>query len=80
MRCLSNTRVMLVSGIILFLVVRELVAAPIQAQAEQRCFAETGYCISGPIRSFYEQHGDITVFGLPISPQQDEYIGLLTST
>lgn len=38
------------------------------AQADQRCFAETGFCISGRIRAFYEQNGDLPVFGLPIGP------------
>lgn len=52
----------------------------VQAQSDQRCFQETGYCISGPIRAYYEQHGDVPVFGLPLTPQQEEYIGLLTST
>ena len=40
------------------------------AQADQRCFAETGYCIEGRIRSFWEQGGGLPVFGLPIAPQR----------
>ncbi len=39
------------------------------AQSDQRCFAETNLCISGRLRQFYEQNGDVPVFGLPISPQ-----------
>jgi pimeloyl-ACP methyl ester carboxylesterase len=40
----------------------------VQAQDTARCFAETGYCIDGRIREFWEQHGGVAVFGLPISP------------
>ena len=32
-----------------------------QAQTSQRCFAETGFCIEGRIREFWEQNG-----GLPV--------------
>lgn len=42
-----------------------------QAQTGERCFAETGYCISGPIRAFWEQNGSLPVFGLPLGPQQE---------
>jgi hypothetical protein len=36
-------------------------------RANQRCFAETGYCIDGRIREFWEQNGGLAVFGFPIS-------------
>ena len=36
-------------------------------QANQRCFQETGLCISGPIRAYWEQHGGLPVFGYPIT-------------
>src|SRR3954454_4711222 len=45
-----------------------------QAQASQRCFTETGFCIDGRIREFWEQNGGLTVFGLPVTPQQQETI------
>ena len=41
-----------------------------QAQAGRRCFPETGYCIAGPIRDFWERNGGLMVFGFPITPQQ----------
>jgi YVTN family beta-propeller protein len=41
-------------------------------QADQRCFQETGMCIAGRIRSFWEQNGGLTVFGLPIAPQEGQ--------
>ena len=40
------------------------------AQAAQRCFVETGYCIDGRIREYWEQNGGLPVFGLPIGPQE----------
>lgn len=42
-----------------------------RAQTAERCFSETGYCISGPIREFWEQNGGLAVFGLPLGPQQE---------
>jgi hypothetical protein len=47
---------------------------PAAAQSAQRCFAETGFCIEGRIREFWEQNGGLAVFGLPIGPQQLETI------
>lgn len=47
-------------------------AAPTAAQAEQRCFPETGQCIAGPIRSYWERSGGLAVFGFPITPQSVE--------
>jgi heat shock protein HslJ len=43
---------------------------PAQAQTAERCFAETGFCISGTIRQYWEQNGGLAVFGLPLGPQQ----------
>ena len=44
------------------------------AQSDQRCFPETGQCIAGRIREFWEQNGGLPVFGFPITPQQEEQI------
>lgn len=49
-------------------------AEPANAQNVRRCFSETGYCISGRIREYWEQNGGLPVFGLPISPLQYETI------
>ncbi len=49
------------------------VVTPAHAQTE-RCFPETGNCISGRIREFWEQNGGLPVFGYPITPQQEEQI------
>ena len=44
------------------------------AQADQRCFNETGFCITGRIREFWEQNGGLPVFGYPTGEQQQELI------
>jgi hypothetical protein len=49
-------------------------AAPTAAQTGPRCFEETGYCISGPIRASWEQNGGLSVFGFPITPQRIETV------
>jgi ELWxxDGT repeat protein len=50
-----------------------LVPASTHAQ-DQRCFPETGFCISGRIRSFWEQNGGLPVFGFPTGPQREELV------
>ena len=45
-----------------------------QAQSFQRCFPETGFCIFGRIRDFWEQNGGLPVFGFPITPVQQEQV------
>ena len=47
-------------------------AAP--AAQRQRCFNETGFCVSGPILDYWEQKGGLAVFGYPISPLRNETI------
>lgn len=47
-------------------------ASPVAAQAGERCFAETSFCIGGRIREFWEQNGGLPVFGFPIGPQQQD--------
>jgi hypothetical protein len=42
-----------------------------QTWPNQRCFLETGFCISGRIREFWEQNNGLVVFGLPLSPPQE---------
>jgi hypothetical protein len=39
-----------------------------------RCFAETGFCVDGRMRSFWQANGGVPVFGLPISPQYETMI------
>lgn len=50
---------------------------PVRAQAQttgEVCFAETGYCISGRIREYWESQGGLRVFGYPIGPQMQSTI------
>jgi glucose/arabinose dehydrogenase len=44
------------------------------AQASERCFSETSFCIAGRIRIYWEQNGGLPIFGFPIGPQQPETI------
>jgi hypothetical protein len=43
-------------------------------QDDQRCFPETGQCISGRMREFWEQNGGLTVFGYPTTDLHAEEI------
>lgn len=58
----------------LILLAGALPSAGAWAQSGQRCFPETGLCIEGRIREFWEQNGGLPVFGLPIAPQQEQLI------
>jgi hypothetical protein len=49
-------------------------AFPAAAQSDERCFPETGHCIKGRIREFWEQNGSLPVFGFPIGPQHEENV------
>jgi len=49
-------------------------AGSARAQTGGRCFRETGYCVAGPIRDFWERNGGLMVFGFPITPQQPERV------
>ena len=40
---------------------------PATSQAATRCFAETGQCIDGQIRTFWQNQGAISLFGFPIA-------------
>ncbi len=49
-------------------------ATPAAAQADQRCFPETGQCIAGPIRAYWERSGGLATFGFPITAQAAETV------
>ncbi len=49
-------------------------ATPANAAERQRCFPETGYCISGAILRYWERNGGLPVFGYPISELRIETI------
>jgi heat shock protein HslJ len=58
-----------VLGVLLLLPVLLTLRGQATAQSNARCFPETGFCISGRIREFWEQNGGLAVFGFPIGPQ-----------
>jgi hypothetical protein len=64
----------LLIGALLLALAASIDAPTSAAQSAERCFAETGYCINGRIREFWEQNGGLPVFGLPIGPQQEQTI------
>lgn len=39
----------------------------VRAAEEKLCFSETGFCISGRFRQYWEQNGGLAVFGFPTS-------------
>ena len=51
-----------------------LAPLPAAAQTDQRCFAETGFCISGSIRAYWERGSGLPVFGFPITAQAAEAV------
>ncbi len=59
--------------LILFLVLAGLpaTASPTGAQSDERCFSETGFCMAGPIRAYWERNGGLPVFGYPITAQAE---------
>lgn len=48
--------------------------APAAAQTTARCFPETGYCIDGAIRTYWERNGGLPIFGFPIGPLKVEEV------
>src|SRR5690349_18709040 len=44
------------------------------AQADQQCFPQTGQCISGRIRQYWQENGGLEVFGYPTTDQHQEVI------
>lgn len=45
-----------------------------QTARDQFCFTETGFCVAGRMRTFWESQGGVLRFGMPISRQQQEVI------
>lgn len=68
MRRLQIVALLLLGGLAL------LPVGATHAQNDARCFRETGFCISGPIRQYWERNGGLAVFGFPISPLQTETV------
>jgi hypothetical protein len=62
------------AAVAVVLILAGLGAVRAAAQSDRRCFPETGYCISGPIRTYWERNGGLPVFGYPITPLQSERV------
>jgi hypothetical protein len=62
------------SLLLILLVSLLLPAQPAAAQSGERCFPETGFCIKGPIRTYWERNGGLPVFGFPKGPQTTESV------
>ena len=61
--------------LIVSLTLASLGLPPVSAAAaaeDETCFPETGFCLSGRFRQFWEQHGSLAVFGFPLSPARME--------
>lgn len=69
-----TTRVRLFFALILIWLLIPSGSLSVFAQTDERCFPETGFCIAGRIREFWEQNGGLPVFGFPITPQREELI------
>lgn len=64
----------LLSALILFTFTAPVIRTDASPLSAPRCFPETGFCIDGRIREYWELNGGLPVFGLPISAQQAESI------
>jgi hypothetical protein len=67
-------RPLLIFAVLLALALASTLAAPTASAQAQRCFSETGFCISGVIRSYWERNGGLAVFGYPISDLHTETV------
>ena len=68
-------RVVMVLLLLMSFLFGAITTAPIAtAQSDTRCFGETGHCISGSIRQYWERNGGLRVFGFPKSAAQQELV------
>src|SRR5215207_1396541 len=51
-----------------------LLPAATNAAPHERCFAQTGHCVSGSILEYWERNGGLPIFGYPISEQRTETV------
>lgn len=63
-RCVFRLRLVLVVVLLFPLI---YTTAPAAAQSDEQCFPETGQCISGRFRQYWEQNGGLPVFGYPLA-------------
>src|ERR1044071_2305934 len=58
---------------VMMLIAWSLSSSPSLAQANERCFPETGQCIEGRLRAYWERQGELPVFGFPITEARSEF-------
>lgn len=59
---------------LLLLLSLSLPAGATTMRPDRRCFDETGRCIDGAIRGYWEKHGGLAVFGYPTTDLQEETV------
>ncbi len=72
LRHLQRSRIVFIA--LLSLMIGGLLPQQSFAQTNERCFPETGFCISGPIRAYWERNGGLPIFGYPITAQAMELV------
>lgn len=68
----STSRTLAVLTVWLLIVAGLVAPSGAEAQVGHRCFSETGFCIEGRFREYWERHGGLPVFGFPIGPERRE--------
>jgi hypothetical protein len=58
--------------VVALLLAAVLAPTPAAAQVGEQCFPETGFCIGGPFRRYWEANGGLPVFGFPITAARPE--------
>jgi hypothetical protein len=74
MHRISPRRLAALAALLTLMAIALALPPPTRAQMGERCFPETGYCISGVIRAYWERNGGLPIFGYPITPQQTETV------
>jgi hypothetical protein len=65
-------RCVTVCSVCVLLLVSFVTALPSAAQGDARCFQESGACLTGRFRQYWEQNGGLSVFGYPLANAAQE--------
>ena len=68
----SSVRILISLCLALLALVLGLPGARPAHAITERCFPETGHCVDGRFRQYWEAHGGLAVFGYPITAAADE--------
>lgn len=71
---MSRRTMLITTTLVTLAIALTAISTPAASAQEQRCFAETGYCISGPIRGYWDANGGLPIFGYPITDQHQETV------